>query len=243
VIRAGHVGASRLREAGLKGSWRQGAVTAQLAAFDQGRIEVADADDPNVLAAYATSTTTRGWQGEVHWAPLRSVLLGAYVLAETTRYTPNFGGTIQVDARALGFTDVVDAQGRVVYPAEAFLYGGRARILLPANLPQYSRKQGNPPEQVGVTAIVQLAPRQGLTLKASYLSETCAGRLCLVRLPSSAVVDVGAFAGLGAFDLKLDVFNATDAHYFRARTGDTLGDVIAQAMPGRRWQITVRYTF
>jgi outer membrane receptor protein involved in Fe transport len=38
----------------------------------------------------------------------------------------------------------------------------------------------------------------------------------------------------------LDVNNFTDERYYRARTGDTLGDVIAQAMPGRTWQITTR---
>jgi outer membrane receptor protein involved in Fe transport len=43
--------------------------------------------------------------------------------------------------------------------------------------------------------------------------------------------------------VKLDVLNVTDRHQFRARSGDTLGDVIAQALPGRRWQVTLRHRF
>jgi outer membrane receptor protein involved in Fe transport len=43
--------------------------------------------------------------------------------------------------------------------------------------------------------------------------------------------------------MRLTVFNLAGKHYYRARTGDTLGDVLAQAMPGRRWQATLRYKF
>jgi hypothetical protein len=42
---------------------------------------------------------------------------------------------------------------------------------------------------------------------------------------------------------KLDVLNALDERYYRARTGDALGDVLAQAMPLRHWQFTLRRTF
>jgi outer membrane receptor protein involved in Fe transport len=83
----------------------------------------------------------------------------------------------------------------------------------------------------------------GLTLRSNYLSSTCSGRLCLVRLPSSVVTDVGAFVTRMRFEVKLDLFNIGNTRYFRARTGDTLGDVIAQAIPGRRWQLTVKVRF
>jgi outer membrane receptor protein involved in Fe transport len=211
--------------------------------YEQGREEVEATDDPTVLNVYATATTTRGWQTEVKWAPWRDLLLSMHALKQVTRYTPNIGGTIQVDARALGFTDVVDAAGNVVYPAEAFLYGGRARIVLPSGMKQYERKRCNPENQIGMTAIYQIDKHWGATLKGNYLSSTCAGRLCLVHLPQSLVFDAGMYWTGKLLDIKLDVFNVGNVHYFRARTGDTLGDVIAQAMPGRRWQATARYKF
>jgi outer membrane receptor protein involved in Fe transport len=64
-----------------------------------------------------------------------------------------------------------------------------------------------------------------------------------VRLPSSLVTDLGVFMAGRRVEVRFDVFNVGDGHYFRARTGDTLGDVIAQALPGRRWQLAVKYRF
>jgi len=214
-----------------------------IAAYKQGRTDVSEADDPSLLTAYATSTTTWGWQSEIKWALNEKTLLSFYMLNQTTDYTPNVGGTIQLDARALGFKDVTDQNGKVIYPAEAFLYGGRARIILPNGMEQYKKKQGNPGRQIGLSGVFDLIKGVGVTLNGNYLSSTCAGRLCLVRLPQSHVYDAGIFWSDKHWETKLDVFNVTNEQYFRARTGDTLGDVIAQSMPGRRYQFTVKCTY
>lgn len=243
VIESGHIGSATLKEAGIKANWLHGKLNLAATVFEQGRDDVSASDAPGVISAYATPTTTRGWQTEINWAPNQKLLLGAYALQQVTKYTPNIGGIIQVDARALGFVDVLDADGNVVYPAEAFLYGGRATILLPDGLDEYERKQGIPEHQRGVTAVYRFHKNWGATVKGNYLSSTCSGRLCLVTLPSSLVFDVGLFWSNLALDIKLDVSNIGDVHYFRARTGDTLGDVIAQAMPGRRTQLTVTLKF
>jgi iron complex outermembrane receptor protein len=243
VIKAGHIGEAELKELGVKADWPSQNLNFSAAFYQQGRLGVSAADADAVIGAYATSTTTRGWQAELKWAPRRNFLLSLYALRQITRYSPSIGDNIQVDARALGFVDVLDAEGNLVYPAEAFLYGGRARILLPDNMPQYERKQGNPEKQLGLTAIYQLDRHWGFTLKSNYLSSTCSGRLCMVKLPQSLVFDTGVFWTSPRFDLKFDVTNITDEHYFRARTGDTLGDVIAQTMPGRRMQVTATLKF
>ncbi len=243
VIDDGHVGEAVLKEAGIKGSWFEGGLNLVSSLYEQGRAGVSEADIPNVINAYATATTTRGWQTEVKWAPRANLLLSVYGLKQATEYSPNAGGAIQVDAAALGFTDIRDAEGNIIYPAEAFLYGGRANIVLPNNMAEYERKQGNPETQLGIAAIYQFDKHWGATLKSNYLSSTCAGRLCLVELPSSQVFDVGLFWTNESLDLKLDVTNIGDQHYFRARAGEVLGDVIAQAMPGRRTQLSATYRF
>lgn len=243
VIRSGHIGSSELKEVGLKANWFNGTLLFTGSAFKQGRTQASEQDNADVLTAYPTATTTWGWQTELKWVPTKNLLLSLYTIKQTTDYTPNVGGSIQVDARALGFKDVLDANGNVVYPAEAFLYGGRARIQLPNDMEQYKHKQGNPPIQLGFSGVYQFFKGVGATFKAGYLSSTCSGRLCLVRLEQSHVYDIGAFWETPAWNLKFDVFNLTDEHYYRARTGDTLGDVIAQAMPGRRWQVTAKYKF
>jgi iron complex outermembrane recepter protein len=243
VIEAGHVGSGALREAGLRSRWLGGDLTIDAAVYRQGRTGVDASDDINVLNAYVTATTSQGWQLQARYAPGERILLGGYLIRNVTRYTPDTGASLQVDARALGFMDVRDAAGNVIYPAEAFLYGGRARIQLPNDLDGYSRKQGNPAVQAGLTSLLRVGPRWLATARAQYLSSTCSGRLCLVRLPAALVLDVGAQFSTRRIDVKLDVFNAGNSRYFRARTGDTLGDVIAQAMPGRRWQLTAKYRY
>src|SRR5690606_40923302 len=81
---------------------------------------------------------SRDWSSDVcssdllTWAPARNLSLSFYALRQATRYVPNVGAAIMVDARALGFKDVVDSEGNVVYPAEALLYGGRSFLDLPS---------------------------------------------------------------------------------------------------------------
>jgi iron complex outermembrane receptor protein len=243
IIQAGHIGSAELKEAGVKAVWLDGRMFFTSAAYQQRRTDVSENDDPTVINAYPTSTITRGWEVELKWVPLRNLFASGYAQRQITKYDPNVGGLMLVDARALGFQDVTDAAGHVIYPAEAFLYGGRSYIQLPNGMPQYATKQGNPPTQVGFATSYQLPSGLGFTLSGNYFSSTCSGRLCLVRLPSADVFNLGTFWNRGGWGLKLDVFNVTNERYFRARTGDTLGDVLAQAMPDRHWQLTIKATF
>ena len=243
IIKAGHIGAADMLEAGIKGMWLDGKMFFTSSVYRERRTDVSENDDPTVINAYPTSTITRGGEAELKWVPLRNLFASVYAQRQITKYDPNVGGLILVDARALGFQDVTDAGGHVIYPADAFLYGGRAYLQLPNNMPQYATKQGNPPTQLGFAGSYALPSGLGFTLSGNYFSSTCSGRLCLVRLPSADVLNTGLFWDVRGWSAKLDVFNVTDARYFRARTGDTLGDVLAQAMPRRHWQLTIKASF
>jgi iron complex outermembrane receptor protein len=243
AIDAGHIGAADLAEIGIKAQLFNDRLFVSAAAYEQSRIGV-DADDANAIVyAYATATQTRGWELQMKWVPIRSLLFSFYYLDQTTRFDPNIGSTQLVDARMLGFQDVLDAQGNVIFPAEAFLYGGRTRVVLPSGMEQYQKKQGNPERQAAFTMSYQWSNGFGVAFTGNYLSSTCTGRLCVVRLPESQVFSIGAFMDRGAWSLKLDVNNAFNERYFRARTGDTLGNVLAQALPDRRCQLTLKYSF
>ncbi|HTE39881.1 MAG TPA: hypothetical protein VK629_03575, partial [Steroidobacteraceae bacterium] len=243
IINAGHLGASTLAEAGLKVSAFRDRVFFAVSAYRQARADTEYTDDINVINAYAGSTRTEGIEFELKLVPTRNWQLSLYGLEQKTYYDPNVSSTLLVDARTLGFQDVLDAQGNVIYPAEAFLYGGRSRIVLPANSPLYREKQGNPHLQIGLNSLLRLPAGFSMTIGGNYFSETCSGRLCVVTLPDSYVFNAGVLWNRASWSGKLDVLNLTNERYFRARTGDTLGDVLAQAMPDRHWQVSVRKKF
>jgi outer membrane receptor protein involved in Fe transport len=109
--------------------------------------------------------------------------------------------------------------------------------------PLYPIKRGNPETQLGITAQYKLDNGLGFTVSGNHFSSVYSGRLMLVELPSTTTMDLGVFMDVGRFQVKVDAMNLTDERYFRARTGDTLSDALAQAMPGRRWQATIRASF
>jgi iron complex outermembrane receptor protein len=242
VIDAGHIGRSELREVGLKASALAERLFMTVAAYRQRRV-LGGSEPQSVIGTYATATLTRGAELEIKWVPVRNSLLSLYVMRQETEFTPNVGGALLVDARTLGFQDIRDAAGNVIYPAEAFLYGGRSRILLPADMPQFATKQGNPGTQVGLSTQHQMGNGLGITLSGNHFSAVCSGRLCAVELPAANVIDAGVFWDYRDWHIKLDLLNALDERYFRARTGDVLGDALAQAMPQRHWALTLRRTF
>jgi iron complex outermembrane recepter protein len=244
IINAGHIGAAELKEAGAKTNLLQNKLFLAIALYEQTRISFTDDPNDPTAGAFATSTTTTGGELEVKWAPNRAFFVSAYALSQRTEYTPNEAGTLLVDARTLGFQDVVDpATGAIVFPAEAFLYGGRSRIRLPVGMEEYKYKAGNPETQFGLTTGYTFANRIALTLSGNRFSAVDTGRLGVVRLPQQDVLNASISWSIGRWDLKADIFNLTDERYFKPRTGDTLGDALAQAMPSRRWQAMIRYRF
>jgi len=243
VIAHGHIGSAELKELGVKAEFLDGSMFVSIAGFEQTRTKVSESDDSSLIGAEVSSTITRGWEAEVKWVPLPSMTTTFYAINQETYFDPVTGGNILVDARTLGFQDVVDDDGNVIYPAEAFLYGGRAFLVLPDDMPGYEKKRGNPETQLGLTATYQLPVGLGFTFSGNYFSSVYTGRLMLVELPSHIVMNAGLFWDAERFQVKLDVQNLTDERYFRARTGDTLADVLASAMPDRRWQLTIRTRF
>ena len=63
-----------------------------------------------------------------------------------------------------------------------------------------------------------------MALSGNYFSRVNSGRLRLVELPEAYVFNVGVSWELDNWQVKFDLLNASDERYFRARTGDTLGD-------------------
>jgi iron complex outermembrane receptor protein len=240
VIQNGHIGKARLREAGVKASLLDEHLFVSVARYEQTRLDVTEDNYVALQTASASATTTTAWEAELKSVPASKLFLSLYGVRQQSRFVPNGGEAILVDARTLGFQDVKDAAGRVIFPAEAFLYGGRSFLQLPDGNGAYNEKQGNPRVQFGLSAQFQLNRRIGFTLSGNYFSSVHSGRLRQVHLPSSHVVDAGVFIDKGRWHLKLDLNNVFDKRYFRPRTGDNLGETLISAMPGRTWMAAFR---
>lgn len=242
VINTGHIGSAYLYEAGVKSSLLKDRLFLSFAGYEQSRTAVRE-DDDAALGAEVSQTKTTGVEAEIRYVASPTLSFSGYVLVQETAFTFNRGANILVDARTLGFQDVLDANGNVVYPAEAFLYGGRAFLVLPAEVPEYTEVQGRPDPQYGFNAIYSGKNGLGLTFSGNYFPSHYSGRLKLIELPSSLALNIGASYKFEKWRIKGDIFNVTNERYFRARTGDTLADALISAMPERRFQLTVTRSF
>ena len=77
--------------------------------------------------------------------PTRDLFFSAYVLNQFAEFTVPSSASISLTARQMGYQDVVDpVTGEVLYPAEAFFYGGKANVNLPVGSPDYLERSGQP---------------------------------------------------------------------------------------------------
>jgi iron complex outermembrane recepter protein len=235
VIQQGHIGKAQLQEAGIKGSAQNGRLFYTLARYQQRRTDINEANFAALQSASASATSTRGWEAELKWAPTDTLFISLYAVDQETRFVPNAGENILVDARTLGFVDIQDDAGNIVFPAEAFLYGGRSFLVLPAGMADFGIKQGTPERQYGLLLQWQMTPLLGFTLSSNHFSGMYSGRLQQVRLPSSDIINAGLSLDRGNWHFRFDLNNLFNERYFRPRTGENLGETLISTMPGRNW--------
>jgi outer membrane receptor protein involved in Fe transport len=243
VVTGGPIGKAELREAGIKGSFFKNRLYLSTAAFRQSRLEVTQNEDPSLLTAEVSSTISKGVDAEIRWLVMRGLNIALFGQQETTEYGPNIGGTELIDGRFMGFMDVKDAAGNVIFPAEAFLYGGRPSIQIPDNLPQYLMKPSNPEYQVGLNVSYDTPFGIGMTLSANYNSDVCAARLCVVKMPAVTIVNAGLRKTFRNWDIKLDATNLTNEHAYRPRQYNGSAGELITAMPMARYNLTARFNF
>jgi iron complex outermembrane receptor protein len=243
LVNLGFIGKAELKEAGVKSSMFRDKLFLTVATYEQSRINVSYEDDDTLLSADVSSTITKGTEVELKLVPIRGLNLSIFGLKQVTKFAPNLGGDLVVDARLIGFQDVLDASGKVIYPAEAFLYGGRARIRLPDNSAGYDIRPTQPEYQYGANASYQWQSGWGFTLSGNYMSDVCGGRACLVNLPSVTTANLGIFKSFGPWDLKLDITNLTNEDYYRPRQYSTNSDSLYTALPLRRYAFTAKMNF
>jgi iron complex outermembrane recepter protein len=243
VVLGGVIGKAELKEAGIKSSFFNNKLFISGARFEQSRLEVGPGDDPSLLTAEVSSTISKGYDAEIRWLVTKGLTVALFGQQETTKFSPNIGGNELLDGRAMGFMDILDADGNVLYPAEAFLYGGRPSIAIPDDLPQYLMKPSNPEYQVGFNFSYDMTSGLGFTLSANYTSEACTARLCLVEVPEVTILNAGIRKKFRNWDFKFDATNLTNEHAYRPRQYNGSAGQLITAMPLARYNLTARFNF
>jgi outer membrane receptor protein involved in Fe transport len=242
IIPVGHIGEAELKEVGLKSSFFGGKLMWTTSGYEQTRADVTSPDDPSE-SAEVTSTKARGLETELKWVPNRNVFVSAYALWQKAEYVVDAAATIGLDARALGFMDVVDpVTGELLYPAEAYFYGGKATVQLPAGSPAFRQRVTDPSKQFGLNTTFTLPKGFGFLAGATYFSDTYADRTQTILLPEALVFNAGITYDRQNWHIKANGYNVGDKTYWRARQGDT-SPGLASAMPGIRWEITLKHDF
>jgi hypothetical protein len=239
----GFIGEAELKEVGLKASLLGEKLFITLAGYEQSRTDISDPDDPTE-GADITSTEARGVELEMKWVPSRDVFVSMFALHQTTDYIFASDGSLDLNARDIGFTDVIDPlTGEVIFPAEAFLYGGKTRVEIPAALlAQYTKRNGSPEDQFGVNASYQITPKFGLNAGVVWYSEIDVTRVAAFRIPETTVVNAGVTWDAAGWRVQINASNLLDERYFRPRNGDSQYTIMS-AMPGRSWVVTLKHDF
>jgi len=244
VVQAGHLGSATLKEAGIKAALFQDKVMITTAAYDQTRTDVAAPSDPGA-GANVSSTRYRGVETEIKFAPFRNLFVSAYALFQSGKYIVAVpaGTNVDVSGRDLGFQDIVDpATGQVLFPAEAFLYGGRPQLVLPTNSTRFEDRTGDPETQIGFNVSYQFGNGLGFFVGGNHFEAVWADRIKSVKLPSATPIDAAVTYDRDTWHFKLNAYNVTDERYFRANISDNGGKLVS-AMPSARWEFTLRKDF
>jgi iron complex outermembrane receptor protein len=242
IVRGGNlVGTAELKEVGIKGAFFNDTLQWSTSLYEQTRIDITSPEDPSD-AADVSSSVTRGVETEIRWVPSRNFFLSFYLLNQYSELLFDTTANLQLSARDLGFMDVIDpATGAVLYPAEAFFYGGKASVVLPANLEGYRERPGQPETQAGLNLNYTFPNGFGVIFGATYHSEAWADRLKTVNFPGTTVYNAGFTFEKNLWNMRVNGYNVTDEHYFRAGIFGAPG--AASVMPGRRWEFTARREF
>ncbi len=234
------VGDAELMEYGIKGVMLGGKAQWTLASFDQERTDVSGGSDPSI-SAFATSTKTTGVEASINYQPTRKWFLGLALTDLDPRYLNGANNeTFDVTAKELGFKDIVAPNGDI-YPAEAFGYGGRQRILLTDPNNVYDEVPGNPKFQAAFNTTYNIGKGWGVLANVQYFDESWANRIQTVVIPEATVYNAGVTWDKENVHVKANVYNLTDELYFRATNGGNSNMV--SVMADRRYEISVKIDF
>lgn len=224
------ISASKLYEAGLKGSWFDDRLYAAVSVYKQERT---DYSAQSITVNQAVQT--KGLEAEFRWAVDDHLLLtGAYTRTKVWNLTALENGTL---FSFFGIEDLVNVTDPTLY------LGGQPIGLVLIDEKSDARRAGIPTNLYSLTATY--AFDNGLALSGSMVAvdSVYSGQSQAVKLPSYTKFDLGASYETGPWLFRLVVKNATNEKYFRANFTELFGSTIVLPELPRSFQGTISYKF
>jgi iron complex outermembrane receptor protein len=222
--------ASKLYEAGIKGSWLGGRLYAAVDIYNQERT------DHNIQSSTVNqSVQTRGLEAEMRWAVDKHLLVtGAYTLTKVYNLTFfDAGSTFSF----FGINDMIN----VTNPA--LFLGGQPGGFIAIPNKEASRRQGIPENMFSLTGTYKFDNGIALSGSLVHVDSVFSGQSRAVKLPAYTTLDLGASYETGPFLFRVVVKNATNARYFRANFTELFGSTIVLPEKPTSFQGTLQYKF
>lgn len=230
VIAESFVSASRLYEAGVKGSFLDDKLYAAVSVYKQKRI------DRNVQSITVNQAVeTKGLEAELRWAVTDKFLVtSAYTRTKVVNLTGLGDGTL---FSFFGIEDLVNVSDPTLY------LGGQPIGLVPINNRTEARRAGIPTNLYSLTATY--AFDNGLALSASGVAvdSVYSGQSRVVKLPSYFTADLGVSYETGPWLFRVVSKNVTNEKYFRANFTELFGSTIVLPEKPRSVQASIIYKF
>jgi iron complex outermembrane receptor protein len=224
------VSASKLYEAGVKGSWLDNRLYAAVSVYKQKRT------DYNIQSITVNqSVETKGLEAELRWSVDRHLLItGAYTHTNVYNLTALQDGTL---FSFFGIEDLVNVTDPTLF------LGGQPIGLVPINSREDSKRAGIPENMYSATATYSFDFGLALSGSVVHVDSVYSGQSQAVKLPSYTTVDLAASMEVGPVLLRLVVKNATNEKYFRANFTELFGSTIVLPERPRSFQASAVYKF
>ncbi|QGP79220.1 TonB-dependent siderophore receptor [Sphingobium sp. CAP-1] len=230
VLAGTYISASKLYEAGLKGSWLDNTLYAAVSVYKQKRT------DYNVQSITVNqSVETKGLEAELRWSVDKHLLItGAYTHTNVYNLTALHDGTL---FSFFGIDDLVNVTDPTLY------LGGQPIGLVPITSKSDSKRAGIPENMFSATATYAFDFGLALSGSVVHVDSVYSGQSQAVKLPAYTTVDLSASFETGPVLLRLVVKNATNEKYFRANFTELFGSTIVLPERPRSFQASVVYKF
>jgi iron complex outermembrane receptor protein len=207
------MGEGDLKEIGLKGSIPSLRLFYGVSVYEQKRTSNYTVEGDSFIRR----TLNRGLEAEIRWAPTRNfsaAFTGVSTKVELLATTAPTR-TATATAEYVGFMDVKDAAGNVVYPANAFGWGGNISVTIPNS--DYYKEFGGYPDHI-LTAFLtyNFDSGWGVSWNTSYVTRVSSSADIpdILILPEYYLSAASVYWQNRQWRVSLNVRNVLDTNYF-----------------------------